>query len=108
MRTAHPPTRIINLDEEGPESTLTHVVREVSRSEARILVEDQGVPVAAIISTKELQRLSNLDREREDRFAVIDRVRSAFAGIPDDEIEAETDQILARIRASARTTNHHG
>lgn len=104
MHASHPPIQIIDLEGESPESTLTHVVRQVSQSEARILIEDQGVPVAAIISAEELQRLSELDREREDRFSVIDRVRTAFTDVPDAEIEEETDQILARIRASARTT----
>jgi hypothetical protein len=32
-------------------------------------------------------------------FAGIDRVRAAFAGVPAEEIEAETDRILARNRA---------
>lgn len=104
MHTAPPPIRIIALEGESPESTLSRVVRQVSQSEARILVEEKGVPVAAVISADELQRLSELDREREDRFSVIDRVRAAFAGVPDDEIEEETDQILDRIRATAHTT----
>lgn len=108
MRTAHPPTQVIDLDRESPESTLTHVVKQVSRSEARILVELQGVPVAAIISAAELQRLSEFDREQDEQFSVIDRVRTVFAGIPDDEIEAETDRILARIRASTYTTDSDG
>ena len=108
MRTAHPPTQVIDLDGESPESTLAHVVKQVSRSEARILVELQGVPVAAIISAAELRRFSAFDREQDEQFSVIDRVRTVFVGIPDDEIEAETDRILARIRASTYTTDSDG
>jgi prevent-host-death family protein len=102
---SHRTTQVMDLD--GPEQSLAEVVSQVTQRETRIIVEERGVPVAAIISAEELQRLSELDREREDHFSVIDRVRTAFAGVPDDEIEAETDQILARVRASARTTNHN-
>lgn len=103
MTAVHHPTHRIDLISEHPDSTLAQAVSEVSRSNARILVEDQGVPVAAIISADELQRFADLDQASQDPFAVIDRVRAAFADVPDDEIERETDRILADIRANAST-----
>jgi prevent-host-death family protein len=81
---------------------LSSVVNEVYRKETRVLVEKSGIPVAAIISAEDLRRFSQLEREREERFAVIDRVREAFADVSPEEIEAETDRIIARNRAAAR------
>ncbi len=73
---------------------LNTLVNRVYRKETRVLVEKSGIPVAAIVSTDDLRRLGQLDAERADRFGVIDKMRQAFAGVPDEEIERETDRIL--------------
>lgn len=73
---------------------LNTLVNRVYRKETRVLVEKSGIPVAAIVSTDDLKRLDQLDAERTDRFSVIDKMRQAFAGVPDEEIERETDRIL--------------
>jgi hypothetical protein len=36
--------------------------------------------------------------EREATFAVLDELRQAFAGVPVEELERETDRITAEIR----------
>jgi prevent-host-death family protein len=83
-------------------NTLSSVVNQVFRKEIRIIVEKSGIPVAAIISAEALTRFAQLEQEREQRFAVIDRVREAFQDVPAEEIEAETDRIIARNRATHR------
>jgi prevent-host-death family protein len=83
-------------------SKLSSVINEVFREETRVLVEKSGIPVAAIISAEDLKRFGQLEREREESFAVIDRVREGFADVSPEEIEAETDRIIARNRAVAR------
>jgi prevent-host-death family protein len=83
-------------------NTLSRVVNKVYRMETRVLVEKSGMPVAAIISADDLARFTQLEQEREERFAVVDRARAAFADVPAEEIEAETDRIMARNRAADR------
>ena len=88
-------------------NSLSRVVNAVSHDEARVLIEKNGVPVAAIVSVSDLRRLVDIDRanrerEVEDPFAVIDRAREAFKDVPPEEIEQETDRIIARIRAENR------
>ncbi len=53
-----------------------------------------GIPVAALVSMDDLERLDRLDREREERFKIIDKVREAFRGVPEEEIQRETNRIL--------------
>lgn len=77
------------------------VLSRVYRKETRVVVERSGIPVAAIVSAEDLARLDRFDRERAERFGVIDEVRRAFAGVPDDEIERETDRILGVDREEA-------
>ena len=102
MREQEPMTQTMKISD--VKNTLSSLVNKVYRNETRVLVEKSGIPVAAIISADDLKRFAQLEREREQRFAVIDRVREAFKGVPAEEIEAETDRIIARNRAADRTT----
>lgn len=85
------------------EDSLASVVTRVAGNDTRVVVEQHGKPVAAIISIEDWQRFARLEAEREKRFAVLDEARAAFAGVPPEEIEAEFDRALAEVRAKART-----
>ena len=95
MREQQPMTQTMNATD--ARQNFASILNRVFRRETRVVVEKSGIPVAAIISAEDLKRLDQLDqleRERAERFAVIDEVRKAFAGVPDEEIERETDRIL--------------
>ncbi|MGH2535153.1 MAG: type II toxin-antitoxin system Phd/YefM family antitoxin [Thermomicrobiales bacterium] len=46
----------------------SRVVNAVFRTQKRVLVEKGGIPVAAIVSTEDLERLNQLDAEWEQGF----------------------------------------
>ena len=100
MREHEPMTQTMKISD--VKNTLSSLVNKVYRKETRVLVEKSGIPVAAIISADDLKRFAQLEREQEERFAVIDRAREAFKDVPAEEIEAETDRIIARNRATHR------
>ena len=81
---------------------LSALVNRVYRTEARVVVEKSGIPVAALVSTADLARLDRLDQERAERFPVLDEMRAAFKDVPPEETERETDRITAEIRAESR------
>jgi prevent-host-death family protein len=89
--TAHEP-ETIRISE--VRTRLNTLVNTVYREHTRVVVEKSGIPVAALVSIDDLERLERLDRERETRFAVIDEMREAFNDVPEEEIERETDRIL--------------
>ena len=74
------------------------ILNKVFREETRIVVEKSGIPVAAIISAEDLKRLDRLEKERSDRFRILDEVKAAFKDIPESEIEREVDRALTRVR----------
>lgn len=77
---------------------LSQVVNRVARKETRVLLEKSGVPVAALVSPDDLQRLNEFEARREERFAAMRTFSATFAGVPDDELERE----LARAQNAAR------
>jgi prevent-host-death family protein len=85
------------------QSQLDSLVTRVSRKETRVLVEKAGTPVAALVSADDLERLDRLDRERAERFPVIDEVREAFKDVPPEEIDREADRAVAELRAINRS-----
>ncbi|MGH2561940.1 MAG: type II toxin-antitoxin system prevent-host-death family antitoxin [Thermomicrobiales bacterium] len=80
----------------------SRVVNTVFRTHTRVLVEKGGIPVAAIVSTAELERLNQLDAEWEQGFEILDEIGAAFEGIDPAEIERETEKALAEVRAEMR------
>lgn len=101
MRDQCPQTQTMKISD--VKNRLSSLVNEVYRHETRVLVEKSGIPVAAIVSADDLKRLSQLKQDRDALFAAIDRMREAFKDVPPEEIERETDRIIARNRAAARS-----
>jgi prevent-host-death family protein len=100
MREQEPVTRTMKISE--VKNALSRVMTQDYRKETRVLVEKSGIPVAAIISMDDLERFDRLEREREERFAVIDRMREAFADVPPEEIEQEAERSVAEARERLR------
>ncbi|MGH2535420.1 MAG: type II toxin-antitoxin system prevent-host-death family antitoxin [Thermomicrobiales bacterium] len=81
---------------------LDEVVNRVRHEEIRVIVEEDGAPVAAIISTEDLDRLARLDREQQEAWDVLEAMREPFRGVPTEEIERETERAVAAVRAENR------
>jgi prevent-host-death family protein len=80
----------------------SRVVNEVFKTRKRVLVEKGGIPVAAIVTAEDLQRLNQLDAEWEADFAVLDAISAPFADVDPDEIEREVAKAIAEVRAERR------
>ena len=100
MREVEPSTQTVETSDLPPEWSDT--IDQVARNKVRIVVEQRGVPVAAIISSEDFERLRRLDAERERAFAVLDRIGAAFADVPAEEIEEHANKALAEVRAENR------
>lgn len=80
----------------------SQLLNQVFRRETRVLVEKSGIPVAAIISASDLERLNRLEEERERDFAVLGEIGQAFKDVPPRELEAEVGRALAAARRQLR------
>jgi prevent-host-death family protein len=100
MREPTPMTQTMKISD--VKNTLSSLVHQVYRQQTRVLVEKSGIPVAAIISADDLARFAQLEREREERFAVIDRMREAFQDVLPEEIAREAERSVAAARERRR------
>lgn len=68
------------------------VVGRVGRGEARVIVEADGTPIAAIVSLADLDEIARLEREEAEDWAAIDELRRR-------NIDRDPDQVLADVTA---------
>ncbi len=100
MREREPMTQTMNASEARQRWSAT--LNRVFRREARVVVEKSGIPVAAIVSMDDLERLKWLEEAREAQFQALDDARAAFRDVPDEELEAEVRAALGRAREELR------
>ena len=100
MRELGPITNTMKISE--VKNHLSSLVNEVYRKKTRVLVEKAGIPVAALVSTEDLRQLTRLDAQRAERRRVVEAMREAFRGVPPEEIERETVQAVAEVKAEMR------
>lgn len=100
MRERDPVTQTMKASDARQNSS--RVLNEVFRGKTRVLVEKSGIPVAGIVSARDLERLRQLEEQRERDFAVIDEIREAFKDSPDDETEREVENAVASARRKLR------
>lgn len=97
MRRQSPTIQTMSLSE--VKSRLSRLVNDVYRLETRVLVEKAGIPVAAIVSVKDLEQLDRLDAEREERRQLLARMREPYRDVPPEQVEREVGAVVAEVRA---------
>lgn len=93
-------TRTVDASDAGRQ--FDELLDTVDRAATRVIVEKGGKPVAAIISAADLDRLDRLDAEQREAWKVLEAMRAPFRDVPHEEIERETDRIMAEIREEDR------
>src|SRR5438477_13068671 len=86
----------------------SELISRVFKGQTRVMIEKSGIPVAALISARPLERLNRRDAERERDFAVRDEIGEARGDVPDEELEREAAKAIAQVRAEDAARRRHG
>jgi len=100
MTDLGPSIQTINAEETGDE--VRRLVGRVTRAGKRLVVEEGGAAVAAIVPAADLWRLHQWERERAELFAGLSEISAAFADVPVEELEREVAKAIAEGREAAR------
>lgn len=79
-------------------SNWSQLLNQVFRGKTEVIVEKSGIPVAAIVSAQDYQKLQQIKQARERDFVVIDRMRAAFRDQTDEEIEKNVSKAVREVR----------
>jgi len=69
------------------------LLNTVYRDQKRIVVEKSGIPVAVVISTEDLKRLTHIEEQRIKRFQILDEVAASLQDV-------STEQLLKEVHSS--------
>lgn len=100
MREREPMTQTMKASQARQE--WSQVLNQVFRGEKRVLVEKSGIPVAAIVSAEDLERLKHFEAQREERWKVVDEIRAKNRDKDPDEVERDVAEDLAAMRREDR------
>lgn len=86
------------------EQKLSQVVGRVARGEMRVVVEEQGHPMAVIISTEEYRRFRQLEDSlaRDELRETMTQIRRAFSDVTDVELQQELERAQREARVQLR------
>ena len=79
-------------------SNWSQLLNKVFRGETEVVVEKSGIPIAAIVSAQDYQKLKQIKQQQEKDFAVIDRMRAAFKDQSSEQIQANVKKAIAEVR----------
>jgi prevent-host-death family protein len=99
VNVLNPATHTVTVSE--ARNDLETLVHRVGSGETRVMIEQNGEPVAALVSAEDLAHFEKLAL-RERLAQIMDEVGRAFADVPDDELEREIDKAVSEVRDEMR------
>lgn len=76
----------------------SQLLNKVFRGETEVLVEKSGIPVAAIVSAQDYQKLQQIKKQHVKDFALLDQIRSTFADQTSEQIQKGVEESIAEVR----------
>jgi len=100
MREREPMTQ--TMDVSHVRQDFKDVLSSVSERRTRVLIEEQGKPVAGIVSAEDLARLNQLDAQWDEDWRVFDDIHARNLDKTAEEVERDVAEALSAVSAQAR------
>ena len=101
MREREPMTKTLKVSE--ARQHFSELLNQVFKGETRVLVEKSGIPVAAIVSATDLNKLQQLESQQSERFKLLERLRAGFADLSEEQIQRAVTEIIEKQRQQERS-----
>lgn len=76
----------------------SELLNRVHRDEQQIIIEKNGIPVAAIVPMSVVRDAELAEQNRKAAINAFHKVQNTFADIPEDELERELSKALAEAK----------
>jgi PHD/YefM family antitoxin component YafN of YafNO toxin-antitoxin module len=87
------------------QAVLPELAGAVSWHESRVVLAQDGEPVAVLMSLHDLERILEIQEARAALMEFQDRATAAFADVSEEELQEETKRIISNLRAANRDDN---
>ena len=92
------PRKTQTLTASAAQQAWSHLLDQVARGETRVIVEQNGSPVAALISAEDFEWLTQREAARAERFKVLDEIRGRNVDKDPDEVERDVAEEIDALR----------
>lgn len=100
MPSKKPETKVMSASD--VRQHFAETVNEAARGRTRFVIEKNGVPSAAVVSARDLERLEQEDAQWEADWAFLEEFRGRFADVDSDELERMAIETVREIREEKR------
>jgi prevent-host-death family protein len=80
----------------------SEILNRVYRDQEQVIIEKNGIPVAAIVPISTVRDAESFASRRTDLQAAFEATRAEFRDIPPDEIEAEIAKAISEVEERRR------
>lgn len=100
---AHPKPRITEtMSVSESRKQYSDILNRVFKYNERVVIEKNGIPVAAIVPMSVVRDATFTERRRAELRAAFEATRQEFRGIPPEEIESEIERAIIEVEGSTR------
>jgi prevent-host-death family protein len=85
----------------------SELLNRVYRDQEQVIIEKNGIPVAAIVPISTMKDAESRASRRADLQAALEATRAEFRDIPPEEIEAEIAKAISDVEKSRRERPMH-
>lgn len=86
----------------------SELLNRVHRDEQQIIIEKNGIPVAAIVPMNVVRDAEATNRRRQELRTAFKATQREFQDIPPDEIEREIEKAIAEVEEDRRRRGRQG
>jgi prevent-host-death family protein len=94
------PTETMSVSE--ARKHFSETLDRVRESDARVVIEKSGIPVAAVVPLGVLRDAEERERRRQEALQTLRDAQAGFAGVSEREAEVEIEKALDEIRQEQR------
>ena len=74
------------------------IIKKSFKKGDRFMVEKSGIPMVVILNANDYAQYARMIEEREERFKILDRLKSTIPGTPSREVEKDVLDAIEAVR----------
>jgi prevent-host-death family protein len=100
--------KTVTLNVTEARQQFSQLLNQVYRGEVRVVIEKNGIPVAALMSFRDLEWFDQRREQWDKDFEVLHEIGELFKDVPEEELEHQVAKAVAEARRELREEKRQG
>lgn len=94
--------KTVTLNVTEARQQFSQLLNQVYRGEVRVVIEKNGIPIAALVTAQDVAEVERADANRAAMFAAMREISQAFVDVSQDELDRMVERAIAETRQQRR------